>query len=47
MEYEKYRETIIKMKESERQVAMLLYLKDIKDILMSFAESKEIDLKHY
>ncbi len=47
MNYKEYRETIEKMTSKELQIAILLYLKDINDLLESFLDSQNIVKKHY
>lgn len=47
MEYEAFKATIEKMSSEEREVAGLLYMKDVKDLLMSICEAKGIKPKHY
>lgn len=47
MNYETKKETLEKMTDSERQVAMVLYLTDIKDLLLSICEHNKVPLKHY
>ena len=47
MDYEIYKATIEKMSTKEREVAMLLYMKDIKDMLQNLLESQGVTPKHY
>ncbi len=47
MEKEKFVETIERMTEADRQVATILYLKDIKDLLESLLDSQGVEKKHY
>ena len=47
MDYKTYREIIARMSKKEREIATLLYIKDIKDLLMSLLESQNIEPKHY
>lgn len=47
MDFELFRKTVERMTKKERDVAIVLYLKDIKDLLQSFLESKKIKAKHY
>jgi len=47
LDYKKFKETIENMSPEEKATAVLLYLKDIKDILQSLAEHLNTPLKHY
>lgn len=47
MDYVTFRATVEAMISEEREIAVLLYMKDIKDLLQTLLESKGIEPKHY
>jgi hypothetical protein len=47
MDYEKLTAALEKMTPKERQVAMVLYMKDIKDLLQTLLESQGITPRHF
>ena len=47
MDKERFIKTIERLSKDEREVAIILYLKDIKDLLESLLEGKGIEKKHY
>ena len=47
MDYETYKNTLEKMDVDEKTTAICLYLKDIKDLLLTILESQNIKPKHY
>mgnify|MGYP000697625881 CR=1 FL=1 len=47
MDYKKTKKILEDMTPKNREVTMIFYLKDIKDLLQTLLESKGIEPKHY
>ncbi len=47
MDKNKFIETFNKMSDDEKAITVVLYVKDIKDLLESICDAKGIEKKHY
>lgn len=47
MEYKEFKENVESLNDHQRQVVIILYLKDIVDMMLSFLEHEGIEPKHY